>query len=295
MPASSDIEYVYSNEHFAEISRSEDERFFGAIRRLQARIIDVSLDEHNNFTDQGFLHDYMDPEEAYLNYKKTLEDVPVDAVGMFRDIQVLMNGNKETLSPSEISENFVKTLGDLIGDIDLPEGLDFVKAPLINQVESIAMEFEKTLSKHIPDIKPLEEMRKAMSPHLFSGLDPANGLILDQIWQEIQLKMNGVSKEQFYGHTSQPGNQKWRYSKYGQVIHLHGLLNFLGYWPDKGLNKMNKITGINSDASHLAHAILCNGILSADKRLCMKATAIYKYLGLNTSVLRLDFRSKNTD
>ncbi len=132
-----------------------------------------------------------------------------------------------------------------------------------------------------------------MTAKALSNLNPQNGAIIDQIWDLIKNVMHPVEKDQLFGKILFYADQDFSYSKFHNIIQCHSILNYLGYWPDQGLNKLSKIYGINSDASHLAHSVFCEGLMSADKRMCKKASAIFGYIDLNTVIYQLEFKNED--
>ena len=95
----------------------------------------------------------------------------------------------------------------------------------------------------------------------------------------------GKEKLPFLDDTTKMDNQ----TILAGITQCHSILNYLGYWPDEKLTRPSKIFGINSDASHIVHGFFCQGILSADDRLCKKARAIYEYYGKTNNVFQVLF------
>jgi hypothetical protein len=75
-------------------------------------------------------------------------------------------------------------------------------------------------------------------------------------------------------------------STFYKIIGGHLILSWLGYAAEK--KARDHITNILSDGSHIAYAAFCDGFISADRRLCKKAQAIYSYLDIATAVIRLE-------
>ena len=291
IPNNDQVQYVYSDEHFNEITRWKNDGYFDVLKRLNARKIKCSLDSNNNFTDNGILLDYVDPKIMFEEYKDTINDSK-SAMNLFQPLQVFLNGNTTVTNPEEINQNFQNTLKDLLGDTLKKIGNTEMTTQYNAYVEAIGGQLEHALKNQ--KVSPLEEARKKITKEILSNLDPNNGLIIDQIWNLIKDVMEDIEKDQFFGKRSFSFQNDFVYSKFKNVIHCHSVLNYLGYWPDGGLVKMSKIYGINSDASHLAHSIFCEGIMSGDKRMCKKAQAIFSYLDLRTEVYQLEFGQTET-
>jgi len=291
IPENNQVQYVYSNEHFSEISRWENDGYFSVLKRLKARKIKCNLNESNKFTDNGFLYDYADPKIMYEEYKDTIQ-TSKSSMNIFQPLLVYMNGNTTVTSPEEINHNFQTTLKELLGDTFDVIGDENIKSQYNLLLETVGEQLESTLKKHKP--LPLDKARKKIAKENLSNLNPAKGLIIDQIWDLIKNEMVDIEKDQLFGKKAMPFQHDFFYSKFQNVIQCHSILNYLGYWPDGGLAKINKIYGINSDASHLAHSIFCDGIMSGDNRMCRKAEAIFSYLELRTGVYQLQFTQHET-
>lgn len=289
IPENNDIQYVYSDEHFNEITRWENDGYFDVLRRLKARKIKSNLDNNNKFTDNGFLYDYSEPKIMYEEYKNNQKNY-MSSFNMFQPMQVYLNGNKSITSPEEINNNFQKTIKDLLGNTLKSIGNEELTSKYNLMVENIGDQLESSLANQ--DILPLDKARRKLSKENLSNLIPENGLIIDQIWERISDEFKDIEKDQFFGKKPFNFQFDFKYSKFQNVIHCHSILNYLGYWPDEGLTKISKIYGVNSDASHLAHSIFCDGIMSGDRRMCNKASAIFSYINLNTKVFRLTFENE---
>lgn len=285
------IQYIYSDEHFNEIQRWENNKYFEVLERINARKIKCNLKANNKFSDSGILLSYESPKKMYEEYKDTISSSK-SAMHLFYPLQVYMFGNKEITNPQKINSEFQNTMNDLFEDVFSEITDDQLKEQCNEMVTMIGNKLEESISDQ--DIRPLAEVRKKITKENLSNLTPDKGLIIDQIWDLIKEKMDDVSKDQFFGKKGYSFQDDFEYSKFQNVIHLHTILNFIGYWPDEGLPKISKIYGINSDASHLAHSILCDGLLTGDNRMVQKAQAIFSYLDVRTNIYQLQFNSNNS-
>jgi hypothetical protein len=291
----SEIAWVYSDEHFNEINRKEDSRFFDVLERIKARKIKVKLNDKFEITDECILLNYDDPKKLYDQYLECINEYK-SASFLFYPLQVFFHGNTDSLDPKKYISDYKHTLIDLTKDIfNVLNNQDF-QLQFNNQIDLVCENLEKTLISAKDQIKPLDKMRKLFTSNQFSNLDDKDGLIIDQIWNEISEKIMPLTKDQFFGKEVLPflnpvsSNQKQLI--FSGIVQCHSALNFLGYWPDEGLPKMSKIFGITSDASHIAHSYFCSGIISADNRLCQKAKAIYEYFGKAKTVFQLKFEDQ---
>lgn len=273
--------WVYSDEHFNEINRKEDSRFFNILERLKARKIDIKLNDKFEITNECILLNYDDPKKLYDQYLETLSKYKSYS-DLFSPLQTFFYGNVDSIEPSKYIADFKQSL------IELTKGLpeEYTK-----QIDSVGEQLESTLISAKAQIKPLNKMRKLLTKSQFSNLDEKNGPIIDQIWNEISEKAKSITKDQLFGKEIlpfiSPKNADKKQIIFLAIVQCHSALNFLGYWPDEGLPKISKIFGINSDASHIAHSFFCSGIISADDRLCKKTKAIYEYFGKNKNVFQV--------
>jgi len=273
--------WVYSDEHFNEINRKEDSRFFKVLERLKARKINIKLNDKFEIMDECILLNYDDPKKLYDQYLETLSEYK-SLSDLFSPLQTFFFGNVDSIEPSKYVADFKQSLIELTKE--LPE-------EYTEQIDSAGEQLESTLISAKPQIKPLNKTRKLFTKSQFSNLDEKNGSIIDQIWNEIEKKVKPITKDQFFGKEIlpfiSPKNADKKQLIFLGIVQCHSALNFLGYWPDEGLPKKSKIFGINSDASHIAHSFFCSGIISADNRLCQKAKAIYEYFGKNKIVVQV--------
>lgn len=273
--------WVYSDEHFNEINRKEDSRFFKVLERLKARKIKIKLNDKFEITNEYILLNYDDPKKLYDQYLETLSEYK-SLPDLFSPLLTFFYGNVDSIEPSKYVADFKQSLIELTKE--LPK--EYTK-----QIDSVGEQLESALISAKAQIKPLNKTRKLFTKSQFSNLDEKNGPIIDQIWNEIDEKVKPITKDQFFGKEILPfifpKNADKKQLIFLGIVQCHSALNFLGYWPDEGLPKKSKIFGINSDASHIAHSFFCSGIISADNRLCQKAKAIYEYFGKNKIVVQV--------
>jgi len=113
---------------------------------------------------------------------------------------------------------------------------------------------------------------------------------IDSLWNIISPSVGNIPKDQFFGFEPNPAIQGVPHTQHGALCGAHTVLNLLGLSPDKGLSKRDKIRNIMSDAQHVGMASYCNSLMSADKRFCEKANAIYKHVGSRTRALWFQYK-----
>lgn len=290
------IIWAYSDEHFGEINRHNDEcQCFEVLKHLKAQMIKIHLDDKFKITDKCFLYDYDDPRRLYKDYLDTIEDYKHIST-QFHPLQTFFNGNTESLNIDNYIEQFKSNLNSLI--TDRIEDNDSLSNLCNNLIGTVTEQLKTSLFNVQNQIQPLDKMRKSITKKQLSDLDHNDGAIMEQIWLHVKdsFEKIPITKDQLFGKeklpslNNNPGENKQ--SIFEGIAQCHTLLNQLGYWPDEKLTRPSKIFGINSDASHIAHGFFCNGILSADDRLCRKARAIYEYYGKTDNVFQLVFDEK---
>jgi len=75
---SSNVQWVYSSEHFTEIARGGRTDLLAVFEVLKARQLEVILDDNFRITDSAHLHDYSNPFERYQRHLEAIGEVPVD-------------------------------------------------------------------------------------------------------------------------------------------------------------------------------------------------------------------------
>jgi hypothetical protein len=276
--------FVYSDEHFNEFNRKEDDRFFDVLRRIKARKIKIKLDSKFQITNEATVLNYVDPRMLYDQYLTTIEDSK-KYTELFKRIQPYCMGNKDAIIPEQVKERFISQQNDLLASIEvLPNDIIAKYGELI---EIIGENLNLALQEAKSTILPIEKMRKKISSVNLSELKKGQVKIIDQIWDIVKDKFPGISKDQLFGKEKLIATYPSNDCLFLKIVQCHSILNTLGYYPDKGLTLVNKVNGINSDASHIAHSIFCSALLSADDHLCKKAIAIFEYYEINTSVLQL--------
>ena len=288
-----EIIWAYSNEHFGEINRhNDDSQCFEVLEHLKARKVEIQLDNKYKITDTCVLYDYESPRILYSDYLDTINDYKHIST-QFMPLLTFLYGNTEFLNIDNYIEQFKSNLNSLTTDI-LEDNDSFSKL-YENLIGSIAEQLKTRLKEAQNQIQPLDKTRKTITKKQLSDLKHEDGEIIEQIWTHVKhyFENFSITKDQLFGKEKLPflnnKTDKNNQTFFEGIIQCHALLNHLGYWPDEKLTRPSKIFGINSDASHIAHGFFCSGILSADERLCQKAKAIYEYYGKTDNVFQLVF------
>jgi len=282
-----EFEWVYSDEHLAEMIRSNKINMLRVLKDIKSRHIKI-YDNKFKITDSANLEPFRDPEIVLQEYKDTIREAPQHDFG-FTSLQTFFQGNKNAIDPKIFTEKFKEGIAKLTeGAFDNIDGHES-KAQFDLLIDVLASELCDTLSDAREQIKPLSEMRKSISKTMFSNLRHENGPIIDQIWAIISTFSPGITKDQFFGKEHFPFKKQEKIPFLLGIAKCHSGLNYVGYWPDEKMSSLSKVYGINSDASHIGHAAFCSALMSADDRLCKKARAIYEYFNVGTIIFQVRF------
>ena len=287
LPKSDEYVWVYSDEHFAEIERSGKLDLLDSLDNIGSRRLKIVANDKFRITDEVRLEPFRKTSEVYNEYIVTIKESPKVNFD-FISLLSFLSGNKDAVKLDDVAVNFESAIKGLM-DVAFPDlNCDELKKGVTDNLVLIGRNFESVLVETSKDLKSIQEIRKTMAGIDMSNLDEAKDAIIDQIWEKINGKAPGVSKEQFFGIIPIPGADQYEvYPLFLKIVGCYTALNFLGYWPDKKMSKISKIYGINSDASHVGHAAFCSALLSEDLRLCKKASAIYQFLNINTNVCHI--------
>ncbi len=273
-----DLEWVYSKEHFAEIRKSsEPHQYLKVLADIDAKLLDLKLNEHWKITDEANIITHGTPMQHYESYIDATGDVEFDET-IFDPFQVWVNGGGDERSLKEISDNFAEQIYRLTSE------LPFDTSEMINKVDSIKPELDSMIEEMISNGNDIKKTRAAFGDEkgIIGSISGENQIA--QIWENISPSMNdtGISCDQFFGFDSidKQGYESW--PLYHGIIVCCAALDILGFQAEKKCRKINKISNVRSDASHIAMGAFCTAILSEDKRLLRRAKAIYEYKGIGT-------------
>jgi hypothetical protein len=160
---------------------------------------------------------------------------------------------------------------------------------MVQKAQNTAKDLEEFIEKDLSKQRPLSETREAFGfPKGATSNHSNDESPIDSIWEHMKEKVGNVTKDQFFGFEPVPGVEIEQ-SRIGSVGGCHLILNMVGFHPDKGLPKREKIKNIMSDGQHVGHASLCDGFLTSDHRLYKKAKAIFEYRGFVTKAMHAQY------
>lgn len=279
------FKWVYSHVHLDEIHRNGNTDALAGMKILGAVEIADVLDEKFQSIGNVTLRNYLDP---YLRYEQYL-----DAINGYENVNDHMvehiirifgadNFSELSMTPDQMREAIER----LTEEID-PKA----RTELLNKAEAVSNEMRESINSNLKDRMPIDKTRLAMgiTSEMRKDIETSQSPI-DAIWDFISPSLYGVTKDQFFGFEPIPGVDGVQHTQHDAISGSQIVLNMLGISPDQGLAKREKIKNIMSDGQHVGMASYCNALLSADRKLCNKARAVYEYLGNITSALHFEFK-----
>jgi hypothetical protein len=278
---STKITWIYSDENFDEIKRSQNMQFLEVLNDLKAQKMELILDESFRITGRVRFLPFINPSDLYEKYVQATSEVNIDNTIHYEFLSRLYGAdNKEEIL------NFPASFKTQVEEILSPYGL--FTGEFETRVNQISDNIEKIVSEDMHKIGHIEDTRQGIGTDKGRLSNLANDdNPLEQIWDLVKDKVGNLTIDQFFGFDPLDKQNYTEWPIYLGIIGCHTVLNFLGFKPDRSLSKVGDIPGILSDGSHIANAAYCHGLLSKDKRLCIKAKAIYKYKNIGTVVTQL--------
>lgn len=278
------VRWVYSGEHLAEVARGEALAVLDVLRHLKAQRLVLQSDERGRITDNWVIEPYADPADLYEEYKQRTDGFAVDPAIFTGLIATLFGAQDQTLLesyPDDIAEQVRKPLKEV----------PWLDALLGDTLETATRRTGEATIKHLSGVEVLEKRRKPLGLNKGRGSSFADSdNPLQALWEHANKHFpSPISAEQFFGFEPTAGlAESFGYEKWPIFLGIstcYNLLNAIGYLPDKGLAKTSRVAANSSDGHHVAYAAFCDGLISADSRMCKKAFAIYKYRGIGSGVL----------
>ncbi|MBT1072741.1 hypothetical protein [Pelotalea chapellei] len=278
--------WVYSHVHLNEMARGGNTDALDGMRLLKA--VEICNVLNGKFESVGniVLKQYLDPSERYRQH--------LDAIAGHENSDDFL---VEHLLRIFGADNFVElsmTPEMLRNQIDhLASRLDTAtRGELVARAEVVSADMKQCIDLHLQKRRPIDQTRLQMG--LTSSVrkeTESSDSPIDAIWEIIGPSMGGIPKDQFFGFERNPCIEGLEHTQEGALAGAHMVLNLLGFSPDKGLSKRDRIRNIISDGQHVGMASYCNALLSGDKRFCDKANAIYTHAGSQTAALWFPYNS----
>jgi len=268
--------WVYSKEHFAEINRSSHaERYLEALEFLDAKLLDLELGSDEKFTGCAQLIEHGTPSQHYDSYIRATSEED-SSENLFDPFVVWLNGGGEEGSLRKLPDQLAEQITVLT--TDLPE----INSTMCSTLESITPDFAQLIENLIEYGNDISETRKAMGDGRGAVGDVKGENQIQQIWNIIGRSCPGVTCDQFFGFdpTDKQGYESW--PVHLGIINCCAVMDIVGFQAEKKCRKVEKLANVRSDARHIAMGAFCSAILSEDKRLIRRATAIYQYKNIGT-------------
>jgi hypothetical protein len=279
------FKWVYSHVHLEEVHRNGNTDALEGMKILSAVEIDDVLNEKFQSVGNVTLKKYLDP---YLRYEQHLEAIKgyENANNHMVEHLIRIFGADNFCELSKTPDQMREEIERLTAEID-PKA----RTELLDKAEVVSDEMKDSINTHHKDKMPIDKTRLAMgiTSEIRKDIERSDSPI-DAIWNLISPSLDGITKDQFFGFEQIPGIEGVQHTQHGAISGSQIVLNMLGISPDQGLAKREKIKNIMSDGQHVGMASYCNALLSADRRFCNKARAVYEYLGNVTSALHFEFK-----
>lgn len=277
--------WVYSHVHLDEVVRGGNTDVLDGMRMINAVEIDDVLNEKFESVGDIILRGYIDPSERYQQH--------LEAIAGYEDQNDLMIEHLLRFFGADNFEELSLTPEILRNEINrLTSEADVEKRDeLLERVEAVSADMKESINTHLKERRPIDQTRLKMG--LTSGARAEaekSDSPIDALWKIIGPSASGIPMDQFFGFEPIPEIQGVPHTQHGALAGAHTVLNMLGLSPDKGLAKRDKIRNIMSDGQHVGMASYCNSLLSADKRFCDKANAIYTHVGSRTNALWFQYK-----
>lgn len=279
------IRWVYSHVHLDEVVRGGNTDVLDGMRLLKAvEICDVLNGKFESVEDIR-LRGYLDPGERYQQHLEAIagyensDDLMVEHL-----LRIFGADNYRELSLTpEMLRNEINRLTSAV--------FDETRGELAARAEAVSADMQKSIDMYLMERRSIDQTRLEMGLTSSARVEAARSdSPIDALWEIIGPSMGGIPKDQFFGFEPNPAIQGAPHTQHGALGGAHTVLNLLGLSPDRGLANREKIRNIMSDGQHVGMASYCNGLLSADKRFCDKANAIYTYIGSKTRVLWFQYK-----
>lgn len=296
---------VFSNETLREIRRSTgyEETFLELLGKIQARYLVPILDAQFRQTGNAEVR-VVSPHEAYSSYLENVTPLPDLGFG-FTGMLQKMYGGRQDQSFEEIFSGGAEELGELLSKLcgqlkNVQEDDEQIGLAPMNGGES----FSNVMKEQYRNIVTQLDAQTGVHVRQFEG---ATGLgpkvlkniqgpdIVRKVWELVEATFTGAEAdmEVFFGIKPFPfedsvSREKTILEKVNGIYHQ---LNFLGYYRDSKMSKLQRFNASFSDMTHAGLATFCHVLICQDKDLVMKAAAAYEYLGLDTKILY--FKTRN--
>lgn len=279
LPKSPDFYWVYSKEHFAEIRRAANvNQYLAVLDGLGAKLLDLEYDSNFRITGRPILIENGSPFSHYELYLQDSEEVAFNDHVLDPFLAWIYGGSDED-SFRGLPEEIFGQLNEL--SKNLPDEL----VSMLGNIEDVKSKFAQVIDRLVQEQYEFSMLRETMGGGKGAvGSVDGDAQIL-KIWALLEPVFPGVTCEQFFGFDpiDKQGYESWPI--YLGIIGCCAVMDLIGFQAEKKRRRIDKVPNIRSDAHHIAMGAFCSAILSEDKRLIGRASAIYEYKGIGAALL----------
>lgn len=275
-----DLQCVYSKEHFAEIRRSADPRkFLAALDSIGAELIELELSDWR-LSGQASVVRGVTASDHYARYVEANDQVDFD-VSVVDPLMAWINGggSRELLLkvPDALDAQYLKLTSDL------PEYL------IPGNSKETFQAFRNSIEQLASRDNDIDQVRCALGVGKGAAGSVSGADELLQIWEMISPNIPGITSDQFFGFEPPTRQDHEGWPMYLGIIGCCAVLDVLGFQAEQKARRPEWIRNVRSDAAHIAAGAYCVAIVSADQRFSRRAKAIYRYKGIGTVSLIMNY------
>lgn len=268
--------FVYSKEHFSEISRSsEPQKYLAALNEIDAKLLELELDSNLKMTGRAVLREDGTPSQLYSEYIDAISEVP-QGNNVFDPLIAWGNGGQDVESLRALPAALDETIGELTKD-------GYVKGNDVDPSNDSAIQgFEQVIDELLENGSDIIKTRSAFGSNKGNIGNISGDNVIEQIWSIVSKNSGGMTCDEFFGFNpiDKQGYDNW--PVYLGIVGCCSIMDILGFKSEKKCRKIDKIPNILSDASHIGMGAFCSLILSFDEKLVERANAIYQYKGIDS-------------
>lgn len=270
--AEEDQLFIYSDEHYREISRSATpELFLEVLQQLKARRLRIQIDESWKMTGNAIIGGEVDVAADYRSFLEAIAEHP-PLEDSFDPLLSWINGGENEEVHEEMVEEQRRQLHQLIQPLNSPEAH--------RRIEESADAFQETVTAMTAQDNDIQKNRNRLGvgKGKIGNLDA--GTALEEIWAILEPMCGEMTARQFFGFDPQEWNPELEIPLSVGICSCCAVLDVLGYQAERKTRRLDKMPNIRSDASHLGAASFCHSLVSADRRLIARAEAIFSFVGI---------------
>ncbi|NEZ04977.1 hypothetical protein G4Y73_12535 [Wenzhouxiangella sp. XN201] len=280
-----DVRWVFSNEHLTEVARGDTKEILDVLRTLKAQRLLLKRDEEGRITEQWFIEEYADPGKLYSEFR---QNPPAVDPAMFEGLIAKIFGSQDPNVAEAFPGDMAKQVREHLKEIPRLEDI------FGSSLEDLIRDAGEDALEKLAGTQPLENRRKPLGfdrGQASNFADASNPL--QALWEHAnKYSPSPISADQFFGFDP-PDKRLFGYEKWPVFLGIstcYSILNAIGFRPDAGLARTNRVPANMSDAHHVAYAAFCDALFSEDSRMCEKALAIYRYRQIGTGVVDVSKR-----